>query len=49
MVKLLGSAGNLGGDFCGEIVYLLLDALALDEVDGVNKLDLAAQIAGAAK
>ena len=37
---------HLGSDFGGEVLFLLLDALALDEVDSVNKLDGAAQLLG---
>ena len=45
--NLLGSAGNLSGDFRGEVVSLLLDALALDVVNSVNKGHLAASFLAA--
>ena len=44
--KLLASAGDLSSDFSSEVVNLLLDAFALDEVHSVNKGDLAAQLLG---
>ncbi len=40
-------AGSHLGDFFGEVLLLLLDALALLEADSILQLDLAAQLLGA--
>ena len=45
-MELLLSTGDLCGDFSGEVVSLLLNALTLDVVNGVNEGDLAAQLLG---
>ena len=42
--KLLVSAGDLSGDLGSEVVDLLLNALTLGVVDGVDEGDLAAQL-----
>ena len=44
--QLLVGAGDLCGNLISEVLFLLLDALTLDVVNGVHEGDLAAQLLG---